>query len=308
MTEKKKQLKEERRVKREIILLIILFLLGKKAKYVTEHEILVIIYAYSNQLPKCLKQAEVIRALSDWASTYLNKAREAKYNKAKLEKFLAKFAESEPMVRHFSDNNYVGADLVGKTETKVESTESTLFAEIERQIELDNKKKEFEEALKADTDLYVISTHAKSSLRCFPDQGKIVSKTLEAKGDDFKTGNKTKGGYEIYSLKAMLARIDAKGYHNFIICGFNCKHHLIPFFDKGQKPEIKQEEAENNPKLTKKRKCEYQLRKYSDAYTVYVKVDREKALIIKGKFDELFREYVDFCKENGFEVELWRCK
>lgn len=308
MTEKEKQLKKERETKRAIILLVILFLLGKKSKLVAQSEISIAILIFANQLPKSVKRNDVVNALSLWAAEYLLKAGNVRRREMELGAFLERFADSEPVVRHVSDNDFIGSELIGKPEERAEVTESTLFAEIERQIELDEKRREFKEALEEETDLYVISTHANSSLRCFPDQGKIVSKSLPAVDGEFRTGTKTKGGYEVYSLQAMLARVDEKGYHNFIICGFNCKHHLKPFFDEGQKPEIELEEAERNQNLIQKRKMEWQLRKYADAYAVYIKPDREKAVKIKRNFDALFSKYAEFCKEKGLKVELWRCK
>ena len=308
MTEKEKQLEKERKVKKRIILLIILYLLGSKPKYLADIEISTLIYEYASQLPQSVKRSEVVNALVYWASEYMVRVRLVQEGKRNLDRFLSDFAESEPKVIHVSDNNFVGSSLVGKQDIKTEVTESTLYSEIDRQMSQDERIKRFEEALKEPTDLYILSTHAHCSHRCFPDQGKVVSKTLDAKNDDMLTDTYTKNGSPVYSLKAMLSRVDSKGYHNFIISGFNCKHHLIPFFDEGQKPKIEEEEAESDPNMVNKRRMEWQLRRYSDAYAVYIKPQKEKAVKIKRSFDELYSKYVAFCGKHGLIPELWRCK
>lgn len=155
-------------------------------------------------------------------------------------------------------------------------------------------------------DLFVISTHQGCSNRCLPDQGKLVSKSLDAVYGLW-TGIK-KDGRNVYSLKAMMARVDQYGYHNFILTGFNCRHHLYPY--EGEMPhKYKFSEAREAYKEEQKLKeMERKARKLSNLSLAYAKFDEEKSKAYSRKWERMRLKCRSYAKENGLEMKEYLLK
>lgn len=157
-------------------------------------------------------------------------------------------------------------------------------------------------------DLGIISVHLNCSDRCFPDQGKIVSKTLPAVDASLWTG-KTVDGRKVYSWPAMHARVDKYGYRNFIIDGFNCRHSISPY-EKGdavRKP-LKAETSEVSEAEQAMRSMERRLRRQWQAWQMLRKTDPAKSAMVKSAWDEGIRNYESFSLKNGLDPQEWRCK
>lgn len=155
-------------------------------------------------------------------------------------------------------------------------------------------------------DLFVISTHQGCSNRCLPDQGKLVSKSLPAV-HGLWTGVK-KDGRNVYSLKEMMARVDHYGYHNFILTGFNCRHHLYPY--EGEMPhKYKFEEARESYKEEQKlREMERKARKLNNLSLAYAKFDEEKSKAYSRKWERAKSNCRSYAKENGLEMKEYLLK
>ena len=217
---------------------------------------------------------------------------------------VSEIAGEEPKMGFEGEAEFVGDFLVGGTGS-IKTEPTGAFGFLERRIDYVNKTEELKKAI-AKSDLLLISTHSLSSDRCFPDQGKIVSASLPAIDSDSWTGRYTANGDRIYSLKAMLSRVDSKGYHNFIISGFNCKHHLSPITD-GEDAKREVEPPEHHHGEAKLREMERSLRRLSDEWSMNRFRGRTHMAESRGKWEDSFMRYKAKCKEFGAEPIKWRC-
>lgn len=152
-------------------------------------------------------------------------------------------------------------------------------------------------------DLFYTTIHKGSSTRCFPDQLKIVSKSKEATSGLW-TGEMV-DGHKVYSLKAMVARVDKYGWHNFILTGFNCKHHLKRY--EGELP-TDEEEAEVDEIDHIMSAMERKLRKLWRTHMVFEKIDKQVSERYLKKWKRGYREYLAYAKKHGAVPSKWRCQ
>ena len=218
---------------------------------------------------------------------------------------VSKIAGDEPKMGFEGKAEFVGDFLIGKEMESIKTEPTGAFGFLERRIDYVNKTEELKKAI-AQSDLLLISTHSLSSDRCFPDQGKVVSASLPAIDADLWTGRYTSKGDKIYSLKAMLSRVDSKGYHNFIISGFNCKHHLLPIYD-GEAVKREVEPPEHHHGEAKLREMERALRSLSDEWSMNFHRERLYMVESRRKWEDLFIKYKRKCYESGVEPLRWRC-
>lgn len=151
------------------------------------------------------------------------------------------------------------------------------------------------------------SSHVNASKRCAKWQGKLMSLTQHATGSNFKVG--TLDGYTVYSLIDIMAQTDKYGYNNNIICGFNCRHRLIPYkpgsvapthYDKG---EIAQQRAIE----TKIRAMEREIRLQKTRAHLYEKLgDKKTAAQVNRYVKVLVDKYKNFCEANGYAWHQYR--
>lgn len=179
------------------------------------------------------------------------------------------------------------------------------WSEAETEVRWGYQKERMEATLKTGGDLFRISVHQNCSDRCFPDQGKIVSKTLSSVTADFKTGQSI-DGQPIYSLTDMLARTDKYGYHNFILSGFNCRHFLKPY-EKGDILKPSKEEASETSKAEQlMRDTERRLRGLKAKAKLMSAIDKQKAAEYEKLWYKGIQEYESFANKWGIPPQEWR--
>lgn len=198
----------------------------------------------------------------------------------------------------------------------------SLWQKAELDVRYGKQMEMVEDARKTGNDLWWISSHPDCSERCEKLQGLLVSLSKHAKNpqrryreykdikpESFICGEED--GYKVYSLTDIMNCTDKYGYNNMIICGFNCRHHLIKY-EKGKYPpkefnkaDIKRMREVNNDL----REMERQIRYYKTQEKLYnVKGDTKNAAICKHKAKVITKLYVDTCDKYGFAVEEYRIK
>lgn len=160
-------------------------------------------------------------------------------------------------------------------------------------------------------DLCWISSHVDCSKRCEPWQGKLVS--LEKHGDaNFVVG--TVDGHTVYSLPDIMAQVDKYGYHNNIICGFNCRHRLIPYRKGTVAPkEYKKGEIAKQRSIEGAiRERERQIRLYKTNEHLYnesgITPPTIKGMPLKKYIKGLESSYKAFCEKHGYAWQEYRIK
>jgi hypothetical protein len=245
-----------------------------------------------NLVPFVLARALTLRE-SATGQNLLNKL--SPTEKAKLARKFAQFGASSPLVK---PTEQLGPST--GTGKKLDS-----WAATERNVRYYYQQKRLQEELDKGFDLYQISVHTDCSKRCLPDQGKIISKTLPPIDASLWTGKKV-DGKKIYSWPAMHARVDKYGWHNFIIDGFNCRHHISPY--KGgspEKPKAK-EAAEASEAESSMREAERRLRQLNGECLGLEKIDKARAEKIRKRWISGFKEYQDFASKHGIDPKGWR--
>ena len=171
--------------------------------------------------------------------------------------------------------------------------------------------KSFNEDGSINTDtLRWLSSHKDCSKRCAKWQGKLVSLVLPAINDKLETGYSI-DNHKIYSFLAIESQTDEYGYHNNIINGFNCRHHLIKYQDKALVQEkYTKKEIEASRKLNaKQRELEREIRHLKDYLELATtEKNAKKIAIIKKKIKIKISEYYEFCRTNNLVIERNRIK
>ena len=169
--------------------------------------------------------------------------------------------------------------------------------------------KSFNEDGSINTDtLRWLSSHKDCSERCAKWQGKLVSLVLPAINDKLETGYKI-NGHKIYSFLAIEGQTDEYGYHNNIINGFNCRHHLLNYQDKALVPEkFTKKEIEASRKLNaKQRELEREIRHLKDNLELAIAENNTKKIAYYRKTIKIkVREYYEFCRTNNLVIERKR--
>ena len=152
------------------------------------------------------------------------------------------------------------------------------------------------------------SSHPNCSKRCAPWQGKLMSLDQASQGPNFKVG--TLDGHTVYSLPDIMAQVDKYGYNNNIICGFNCRHRLIPYKPGTSAPEkySAKEVAKERKVEAQMREMEREIRKLKTNEILSLKIgDMENAKAYKAQWKALFAHYKAFCEKNGYAWYAYRC-
>ena len=152
------------------------------------------------------------------------------------------------------------------------------------------------------------SSHPNASKRCAPWQGKLMALEGHARYSNFRVGKLD--GHWVYSLVDIMNQTDKYGYHNNIICGFNCRHRLIPY--KGQLPpkEYNKDEIDQQRKIEAQiREMERNIRLHKKRARLYNEVGEYKlAKQIESKIKQLVAQYKAFCERNGYAWQEYRIK
>lgn len=305
MIDEREELEKERKKERELKVLLLLLLLGMIPKTKARKKAFALCVGARTASIEGNKLFDSLWKFYKHEEEYVSSLkRKSALTPEAVSLAVSKIASDEPKMGFEGKAEFVGDFLVGDTES-IKTEPTGAFGFLERRIDYANKTEELKKAI-AKSDLLLISTHSLSSNRCFPDQGKIVSASLPAIDTDLWTGRYTSKGDKIYSLKAMLSRVDSKGYHNFIISGFNCKHHLIPIYD-GEDVKREVEPPEHHHGEVKLREMERALRRLSDEWSMNRHRGRSYMAESRRKWEDLFIKYKRKCGVLGVEPLRWRC-
>lgn len=157
-----------------------------------------------------------------------------------------------------------------------------------------------------------ISSHADCSKRCEKWQGKLVSLTEHATMSGFRV--KKLDGKWVYSLPDIMAQTDKYGYKNNIICGFNCRHHTIPYVvgKDQQAPRMysheevaKQREIEGNIRSMERniRSMKMKLNEYNVISGKNAEIERR---MLRGSIRKSVETYKKYCNSNGYAWYQYR--
>lgn len=151
------------------------------------------------------------------------------------------------------------------------------------------------------------SSHPDCSKRCEPWQGKLMDLTNHAKGPNHQVT--TIDGHPVYSLVDIMAKTDKYGYHNNIICGFNCRHRLIPYQPgkMGPKEYTEQDVAKQRAIEEHIRLMEREIRKLKTQALLFEKSGQIKiAHAIRKRVNILVSKYKAFCESHGYSWNEYR--
>lgn len=153
------------------------------------------------------------------------------------------------------------------------------------------------------------SSHADASKRCEKWQGKLMSLTEHATLSNFRV--KKVDGHWVYSLPDIMAQTDKYGYHNNIICGFNCRHKLIPYKSDRLPPKqyTKEEVAQQRAIEENIRKMEREIRHQRTRLMFYEKMNETKIVqSLRKQIKMLIENYKRYCEANGYAWNEYRIK
>lgn len=183
----------------------------------------------------------------------------------------------------------------------------SLWQKAELDVRYNKQMDMLQELTDKGVELAYISSHPDCSKRCEKWQGKLVSLTKHATMSGFRVG-KVDGKW-VYSLPDIMAQTDKYGYHNNIICGFNCRHKLHEYV-KGQsapthytKEQVEKQRAiEQNIRL-KERKIRLLKMKAND-YTIIG--DKAATRILDRQVKSEVAQYKRYCERNGYAWYQYR--
>lgn len=181
------------------------------------------------------------------------------------------------------------------------------FAKAELDLRHEEQMTKLDKLIKHGYRLCWLSSHADCSPRCAPWQGKLVDIVHESPLPSHRMNYK-KDGYTVYSLKSIMEETDKYGYHNTIIHGFNCRHHLIPY-SKGSKPPKHVSEAERKEEYEisqRLREYERKIRELKRKALLYNEADKKRAQAFAKEAEALTREYIAYAKAHGFHWHKYR--
>lgn len=152
-----------------------------------------------------------------------------------------------------------------------------------------------------------ISSHPDCSKRCEKWQGKLMDLNAHAKGSNYQVT--TLDGHPVFSLVDIMDKTDKYGYKNNVICGFNCRHHLIPYKSGEYGPKqytekdvAKQRQIEENIRL-----MERKIRHLKELALIQEQAGEIKiAKSIKNRVKILVSKYKAFCEKHGYAWNDYR--
>jgi len=185
----------------------------------------------------------------------------------------------------------------------------SLWQKAELDIRHKHQEEHLQQLLDDGVELAYLSSHPDCSKRCEKWQGKLVSLTEHARLSGMRV-RKASNGEWVYSLTDIMAQTDKYGYHNNIISGFNCRHHLIPYKEGTEKPNVYEQrdikkEREINSNL---RKMEREIRETKVRSILYSKTDARLSKKLKKQAEILTQKYKDYATKNGFAWFDYRIK
>lgn len=152
-----------------------------------------------------------------------------------------------------------------------------------------------------------LSSHADCSPRCAPWQGKLVDIVHESPLPSKRMPYK-KDGNTVYSLKSIMAETDRYGYHNTIINGFNCRHHLIPYAEGSKTPKpVPEKDRRREYRISQRlREYEREIRSLKRKALLYNEFDKKRSEALALEAKALTAEYKKYAVEHGFKWHRYR--
>lgn len=183
----------------------------------------------------------------------------------------------------------------------------SLWQKAELETRYDHQMKMLDDLRASGVQYAWTSSHPNCSKRCAPWQGKLMSLDQASQGPNFKVG--IIDGHTVYSLQDIMAQVDKYGYNNNIICGFNCRHKLIPY-QPGKNPPEKytaKEVAQERKIEMRMREMEREIRKLKTNEILSIKIgDMKSAAAYKAQWKDLFARYKALCEKNGYAWYAYR--
>ena len=129
-----------------------------------------------------------------------------------------------------------------------------------------------------------------------------MSLTQHATMSGFRVGKLD--GYWVYSLTDIMAQVDKYGYNNNIICGFNCRHHLIAYRPNDVPPK-----EYSDQDIKKEREINTKLRAKEDFVEVYDKVMLANYILgleydfvtLSDEDKEIYNKWLEYRNNKDFE-------
>lgn len=177
----------------------------------------------------------------------------------------------------------------------------SLWQKAELDVRYNKQMDMLSQMLDTGVELAYTSSHPDASKRCAKWQGKLMSLTEHATMSNFRV--KKVDGKWVYSLMDIMAQTDKYGYHNNIICGFNCRHRLIAYDPKKEPPKeyTKEEVAKQRQIEENIRKMEREIRLQKTRLLFYEQVgDKKIVQSLKKQIKMLIEQYKHYCERNGY--------
>lgn len=221
--------------------------------------------------------------------------------------------ELKKFINNVSDSTFV-AQETDKTHP------ISLWQKAELDVRYTNQLKMLEECKATGKDLWWISSHPDCSERCSIFQGELISLSKHAKNPQkrykkYSDINKNrfvcgeKDGYKVYSLTDIKAMTDKYGYHNNIISGFNCRHHLIEYKENFVAPkEYSEQDIKKQREIEQRiRNMERQIRSLKMRKNDYIIIGDKKMISeLTKRIKEAETKYKKFCDVNGYAWYQYR--
>jgi len=203
----------------------------------------------------------------------------------------------------------------------------SLWQKAELDVRYEHQKEMLYSLIEEGVEYVYTSSHPNCSKRCETWQGKLFSLNQRAISpqQNVKKHRYNKSSFlvgkidnkPVYSLTDVMNCVDEYGYQNNIICGFNCRHRLIPYvgqhaptdYDKTDIKEQRKIESKIRDLERKIRSLKQELllkeKQYSLVKTkdLYVEIK-----MLKVQIERMVAYYKTFCETNGYAYELYRIK
>ena len=213
-------------------------------------------------------------------------------------------AKAIPYIRNYEQEVYKRMDqLASMPMTTYEPGKKpiSLWQKAELDVRYNKQMEMLQQLLDTGVELAWTSSHADASKRCEKWQGKLMSLTEHATMSGFRV--RKEDGKWVYSLMDIMAQTDKYGYHNNIICGFNCRHRLIPYDPEKSAPRkyTKEEVAKQRAIETHIRERERAIRLQKTRMLLFDQIgEKNIANNIKKRVKIMIEEYKRYCESNGY--------
>jgi len=183
----------------------------------------------------------------------------------------------------------------------------SLWQKAELEVRYDHQMEMLDELKKEGVKYAWTSSHPDCSKRCEPWQGKLMDLENHAKGPNHQVT--ALDGHPVYSLVDIMAKTDKYGYHNNIICGFNCRHKLIPYKEGvyGPKQYTEKDVAKQRAIEERIRQMERTIRAEATKARLFFESGEIKiAKQLQNRVKILVSKYKEFCNYHGYAWNEYR--